>query len=725
MSSTNALAACLQQANHLIQTARQQPGKLCRDQRKEKCPSLQQRLTDLFLSECSFNPRNKSLYSGSHLLSKLVSKEKLNCLVLNLYPGNEGYSLMLKTRTGTETETVRLPYEEDELLRYIDNEELAPVLVDLLERSQAPVFYSGCVIVEVRDHRRCLSSLGTHACHHVLLKPTTQSVLCDVGLLVCQDGQGWSLEDRVSLEAALVLATSEPLCLEPSVGVAVLSNWMQHRKGRLSSHAVHRMARRQGQVALNRRRKLERCAAPACLRAHDFISQYRKRVPLRATASSSNKQADVWKQKRATMPVPQKIEVERLASVRERPEPTSDPTPVVVQEYLLETEQASGKLTQVTILQRPTDEQFFGKLYVDRDGHSRGTSCEFNLGSQDNVNRYLNQFREIFTEEGRKPVKITHLVPGQAPVVKHTHGAPPPDLPCEATDAPQQQAPKVAHRTFSRATSRTASRTISRTTSRRTSRRTSRTTSRMTSRTTSRSSGPSKRVQMRRSDLLSAATLCAKEPKPPVSIAAQPSEVVSLPNLSLTAQNMGLHNLVSLAGVNLSSGLPVPISLTMVPVTQSSVLVGTAGSLHAQEQPGQQPQQPCASQGASVGTSAVIVSSGMVNPASTVLTSGSGVLSMPLRVTTLGTQALTAQLVGTGMEGTSQGQPLSLLQVPGGQQTLIGTLPRHTMPAAGPTGGHGNPQLQMALQKQLQRQQGSTVSASASRPRNRKKPGKT
>uniref|UniRef100_A0A147BS89 Putative transcription factor spt20 n=1 Tax=Ixodes ricinus TaxID=34613 RepID=A0A147BS89_IXORI len=679
--STNALAACLQQANHLIQTARQQPGKLCRDQRKEKCPSLQQRLTDLFLTECSFNPRNKSLYSGSHLLSKLVSKEKLNCLVLNLYPGNEGYSLMLKTRTGTETETVRLPYEEDELLRYIDNEELAPVLVDLLERSQAPVFYSGCVIVEVRDHRRCSSSLGTHACHHVLLKPTTQSVLCDVGLLVCQDGQGWSLEDRVSLEAALVLATSEPLCLEPSVGVAVLSNWMQHRKGRLSSHAVHRMARRQGQVALNRRRKLERCAAPACLRAHDFISQYRKRVPLRATASSSNKQADVWKQKRATMPVPQKIEVERLASVRERPEPTSDPTPVVVQEYLLETEQASGKLTQVTILQRPTDEQFFGKLYVDRDGHSRGTSCEFNLGSQDNVNRYLNQFREIFTEEGRKPVKITHLVPGQAPVVKHTHGAPPPDLPCEATDAPQQQAPKVAHRRDSQGAS------VGHT---------------------------------------AAATLCAKEPKPPVSIAAQPSEVVSLPNLSLTAQNMGLHNLVSLAGVNLSSGLPVPISLTMVPVTQSSVLVGTAGSLHAQEQPGQQPQQPCASQGASVGTSAVIVSSGMVNPASTVLTSGSGVLSMPLRVTTLGTQALTAQLVGTGMEGTTQGgQPLSLLQVPGGQQTLIGTLPRHAMPAAGPTGGHSNPQLQMALQKQLQRQQGSTVPASASRPRNRKKPGKT
>ncbi|CAN8005942.1 unnamed protein product [Ixodes hexagonus] len=721
-SSTNALAVCLQQANHLIQTARQQPGKLCRDQRKEKCPSLQQRLTDLFLSECSFNPRNKSLYSGSHLLSKLVSKEKLNCLVLNLYPGSEGYSLMLKTRTGSETETVRLPYEEDELLRYIDNEELAPVLVDLLERSQAPVFYSGCVIVEVRDHRRCLSSLGTYACHHVLLKPTTQSVLCDVGLLVCQDGQGWSLEDRVSLEAALVLATSEPLCLEPSVGVAVLSNWMQHRKGRLSSHAMHRMARRQGQVALNRRRKLEQCAAPACLRAHDFISQYRKRVPLRATASASNKQVDVWKQKRATMPVPQKIEVERLASVCERPEPTSDPTPVVVQEYLLETEQASGKLTQVTILQRPTDEQFFGKLYVDRDGHSRGTSCEFNLGSQDNVNRYLNQFREIFTEEGRKPVKITHLVPGQPPVVNHTHGVPPPEPPSEVPDTPQHTAPKA--REVAHSTSPSPSATLSN----------------MSCVEHRFVLGVPPQVPV--ASVAASAPLCAKEPKlnaplPPVSIAAQPSEVVGLPNLSLTAQNMGLHNLVSLAGVNLSSGLPVPISLTMVPVTQSSVLVGTAGSLHAQVRRPFRPHHldDKAVTVNSFSSLSVPVDAGVMNPASTVLSSGSGMLSVPLRVATLGAQSLTAQLVGTGIEGNTQGQPLGMnilvLQVPGGQQTLIGTLPRHTLPStawglyAGPTGGHSNPQLQMALQKQLQRQQGSTPQASTSRPRNRKKPGKT
>ena len=34
--------------------------------------------------------------------------------------------------------------------------------------------------------------------------------------------------------------------------------------------------------------------------------------------------------------------------------------------------------------------------------------------------RYVRQFREIFTEEGRRQVKITHQVPGRAPVVSYT-----------------------------------------------------------------------------------------------------------------------------------------------------------------------------------------------------------------------------------------------------------------------------------------------------------------
>ena len=47
----------------------------------------------------------------SHLLEKIVKEDGLNTLIVNLYPGSEGYSLMLCDPYGKEVETVKLPYE--------------------------------------------------------------------------------------------------------------------------------------------------------------------------------------------------------------------------------------------------------------------------------------------------------------------------------------------------------------------------------------------------------------------------------------------------------------------------------------------------------------------------------------------------------------------------------------------------------------------------------------
>ena len=47
----------------------------------------------------------------SNLLARLVHRDHLNTLVVNLYPGNEGYSMMLRGRNGCDSETIRLPYE--------------------------------------------------------------------------------------------------------------------------------------------------------------------------------------------------------------------------------------------------------------------------------------------------------------------------------------------------------------------------------------------------------------------------------------------------------------------------------------------------------------------------------------------------------------------------------------------------------------------------------------
>ena len=95
------------------------------------------------------------------------------CVVGNNNNNNAGTS----SATGSADniiETMRWPYHEDELLRYIDNEELPPVLVDLLEVSSLELFYSGCVIAEVRDYRQAFPHFVFDA-HHVLLRPTTQA----------------------------------------------------------------------------------------------------------------------------------------------------------------------------------------------------------------------------------------------------------------------------------------------------------------------------------------------------------------------------------------------------------------------------------------------------------------------------------------------------------------------------------------------------------------------
>ena len=102
------------------------------------------------------------------------------------------------------------------------------------------------------------------------------------------------------------------------------------------------------------------------------------------------------------------------------------------------------------------DQMYIGELYVDRDfedGKLKGSSCKFNLGTKTAVEKYIQvcgskcwkvawiacstfmlkilfcasvfrqQFTEIVTEEGRRPVKITHVVPGQAAKICSTQGA--------------------------------------------------------------------------------------------------------------------------------------------------------------------------------------------------------------------------------------------------------------------------------------------------------------
>ncbi|XP_078602453.1 uncharacterized protein LOC144876733 isoform X4 [Branchiostoma floridae x Branchiostoma japonicum] len=428
----------IDRAEYVLQAARQRPPKRRHPSGPSKWKSLNHKLNDLFVDESEKEPENKKLRSSVHLLDKLVTKEKLTCLVVNLYPGNKGYSLMLKGKNGIDSETIKLPYEESDLLDYLDTEELPPILVDLLERSQANVFYNGCVIAEVRDFRRTANS-KTYESHHVLLRPTAQTLVCDVNAITNDGEHRWTQDDKHELEKQLVLATAEPLCLDPSPVVAVVSNRIQHHRLKFSTKPLKRCAKRFSQTSANRRREMTTVPAPPHLFLHDFLQKRKEKRPHPPVDLKVGKACvDMWKQRSLSLSAPSHVEVENYASVLERPKSTSDNTPITVEEVVLEAERSNNKIlhSRVTIQQRPTDNFYQGELYVDRDhqpGDSKrenGTSCKFPLGSKVNAQRYIQQYKDLFTEEGRRSVKIAHIIPGQPPQITHTQ-TPNPNTPTQ------------------------------------------------------------------------------------------------------------------------------------------------------------------------------------------------------------------------------------------------------------------------------------------------------
>ena len=141
------------------------------------------------------------------LLSRYIKEEKLSHLILKLHPQNQGYSISLKKvydrssakqQTGSPAaaqvlETIKLPYEESELLDYIDNEQIPPMLVDVLDSNcdsdeHLDLFHFGQLFVEIQDYRKNANvNNQNYESRFVLLRPTAQTIFSDVEKLTTFD----------------------------------------------------------------------------------------------------------------------------------------------------------------------------------------------------------------------------------------------------------------------------------------------------------------------------------------------------------------------------------------------------------------------------------------------------------------------------------------------------------------------------------------------------------
>ncbi|XP_055100955.1 transcription factor SPT20 homolog isoform X26 [Symphalangus syndactylus] len=429
-----ALELALDRAEYVIESARQRPPK--RKYLSSGRKSVFQKLYDLYIEECEKEPEVKQkLRRNVNLLEKLVMQETLSCLVVNLYPGNEGYSLMLRGKNGSDSETIRLPYEEGELLEYLDAEELPPILVDLLEKSQVNIFHCGCVIAEIRDYRQSsnMKSPGYQS-RHILLRPTMQTLICDVHSIT-SDNHKWTQEDKLLLESQLILATAEPLCLDPSIAVTCTANRLLYNKQKMNTRPMKRCFKRYSRSSLNRQQDLSHCPPPPQLRLLDFLQKRKERKAgqhFDLKISKAGNCVDMWKRSPCNLAIPSEVDVEKYAKVEKSiksddSQPTVWPAHDVKDDYVFECEAGTQyQKTKLTILQSLGDPLYYGKIQpckADEESDSQMSPSHsstddhsnwFIIGSKTDAERVVNQYQELVQNEAKCPVKMSHSSSGSA-----------------------------------------------------------------------------------------------------------------------------------------------------------------------------------------------------------------------------------------------------------------------------------------------------------------------
>ncbi|NXB38029.1 SP20H factor, partial [Eulacestoma nigropectus] len=416
---------------YIIESARQRPPK--RKYLSSGRKSVFQKLYDLYIEECEKEPEIKKLRRNVNLLEKLVMQETLSCLVVNLYPGNEGYSLMLRGKNGSDSETIRLPYEEGELLEYLDAEELPPILVDLLEKSQVNIFHCGCVIAEIRDYRQSGNMKSpTYQSKHILLRPTMQTLICDVHSIT-SDNHKWTQEDKLLLESQLILATAEPLCLDPSIAVTCTTNRLLYNKQKMNTRPMKRCFKRYSRSSLNRQQEVAHYSTPPQLRLLDYLQKRKERKAAQQydlKISKAGNCVDMWKQNPCYLTAPSEVDVEKYAKVEKSiksddSQPTVWPAHEMKDDYVFECEVGNQlQKTKLTIFQSLGNPLYYGKIQTlkgDEENDNLVTPSQFLIGSKTDAERVVNQYQELVQNEAKCTVKmfhnssgsVSHLSPGK------------------------------------------------------------------------------------------------------------------------------------------------------------------------------------------------------------------------------------------------------------------------------------------------------------------------
>ncbi|XP_033051207.1 putative transcription factor SPT20 homolog-like 2 [Trachypithecus francoisi] len=428
------LEQALNDTESITEIAQQRPPRRRYSPRAGK--TLQEKLYDIYVEECGKEPEDpQELRSNVNLLEKLVRRESLPCLLVNLYPGNQGYSVMLQRKDGSFAETIPLPYDERTLLNYLDAEELPPALADVLDKASVNIFHSGCVIVEVHDYRQSSNMLPPgYQSRHILLHSALPTLAHEVNTMT-RDVQQWSQEDKFPLESQLILETAEPLCLDPSVAVACSANRLLYNKQRMNTDLMKQCLQRYSWPSVRSQQEQSDCPPPPELTVSTSGQKEERKAgqPYELDIAKAGSCIDMWKQRSCDLAVPWEVDVEKLA---EGCQPVTAAEPKLPVWPAQEVEDLFGFAweagpqawdTEPNIMQSFNDPFFCGEIQPCKkarrksqkspwqpfpDDHSAG----LRPGSETDAGRAVSQAQESAQSKVKGPGKMSHSSSGPAGV---------------------------------------------------------------------------------------------------------------------------------------------------------------------------------------------------------------------------------------------------------------------------------------------------------------------
>uniref|UniRef100_A0A8C2YIM3 Spt20-like SEP domain-containing protein n=1 Tax=Chinchilla lanigera TaxID=34839 RepID=A0A8C2YIM3_CHILA len=325
MPGRYALEQALDRAEEVISEAQQRPPARRVPLVDEK--SLHDKLYGIYVEEFGKEPEaTEELTTSVKLLEKLVSRESLPCLVFSLYPGDQGYSVVLDDKSASFSETIALPYEQGKLLEYLDAQQLPPVLLDVLGTSQVNLFHSGCIVAEIRDYRQCEGpGSPAYRSRHVLLRASMQTLVCDVEA-VARENPGWSQQDKLSLESQLILATSEPVCLDSSVAIAHTANRLLFNMQKMNTAPMQQCFKRPASPCLSLQEQSSLHASHPASRVLTACKKRKERKlnPEYNLKITEENYVDSWKQRPCNLTVPSEIDVHKYAKGNQSVQPGNE-----------------------------------------------------------------------------------------------------------------------------------------------------------------------------------------------------------------------------------------------------------------------------------------------------------------------------------------------------------------------------------------------------------------